>query len=68
MTRVVSEHAWHGPYARCMTVCDFSVWRGELSPLLADDVRRLARKHVRETGHPVEVETTSATVYSLKEG
>lgn len=66
-TRVSVEHKWHGPHARCMSAnCGFSAWRGELSWLSADEVRRLVRKHVRETGHPVEAETTSTTVYALE--
>jgi hypothetical protein len=60
---VVTERAVHGPEARCMTVCDFFVWRGELSPLLANDVRRAAREHVRETGHPVEITTALVSIY-----
>lgn len=63
--KIVAERTWHGPHAKCMSSCDFSAWRGDLSWLLADDVRRLARQHVRETGHQVEIETTSTTVLSL---
>ncbi len=64
---VRAERKVHGPEARCMNGCGFFAWRGELSPLLADDVRRLAREHVRETGHHVEIETVLQSVYKPDE-
>ena len=38
MARINAERKWHGPHARCMTVCDFSAWRGEFC-LLAERTR-----------------------------
>jgi hypothetical protein len=61
--RVVIERRTFGPEARCMVTCQFFAWRGEHSPLLADEVRSLARQHVLETGHPVEITTTLSSVY-----